>query len=197
MLTFSDAPGAFTGIYRRMESSSLAPEYFKFLKAGETFTTTINTAEVHDLQTSGTYSFSAEGAMRFAVGESTELSGEAVSFKSNTLKMPVDGAAAALVARAISTTLDKRTVLQSGCSAAQSTATKNSLTNCAALAKAAASAATSGNAAKFSEYFKTTATATRKTVADRLTAVARECGSTTSGATDFYCTDVYGKSTSH
>ena len=31
--------------------------------------------------------------MRFAIGDSTELSGEAVSFKSNALKMPVDGAA--------------------------------------------------------------------------------------------------------
>ncbi|KAL5331915.1 hypothetical protein ACEPPN_001455 [Leptodophora sp. 'Broadleaf-Isolate-01'] len=189
----ADAPVPFTGIFRRMESSSLAPEYFKFLKAGEVFTTTINTSEVHDLQTSGTYTFSAEGAMRFAVGDSTELSGEAVAFKSNTLKMAVDGAAAALVPRAIGMTLDKRTVLQSGCSSAQSTSTRNGLTNCAALARAAASAATSGSASKFSEYFKTTATATRSTVAARFSAVARECGSTTSGPTDYYCTDVYGK----
>ncbi|PVH77722.1 neutral protease 2-like protein [Cadophora sp. DSE1049] len=188
----ADAPVPFTGIFRRMQSSELAPEYFKFLKAGEEFTTTINTAEVHDLQTSGTYTFSAEGAMRFAIGESTELSGEAVSFKSNTLKMDVDGAAAALVPRAIGMTLDKRTVLQSGCSSAQSTSTRNALTNCAALARAAASAATSGSATKFSEYFKTTATTTRSTVSARLSAVARECASTSSGATDYYCTDVYG-----
>jgi len=176
-----------------MQSSELAPEYFKFLKAGEEFTTTINTAEVHDLKASGTYTFLAEGAMRFAIGDSTELSGEAVSFKSNALKMPVDGAAAALVPRAIGMTFDKRTVLQSGCSSAQSTSTRNALTNCAALARAAASAATSGSATKFSEYFKTTATSTRSTVSARLSAVARECASTSSGATDYYCTDVYGR----
>ncbi|CZT52992.1 probable Neutral protease 2 homolog SNOG_10522 [Rhynchosporium secalis] len=187
-----NAPVAFTGILRRMESTSLAPKYFKFLKAGEVFTTTINTAEVHDLQKSGTYSFSAEGAMRFAIGESTELSGEAVAFKSNTLKMPVDGAAAARIPRAIDTTIDKRTVLQSGCSAAQSASTRNALSSCASLARAAATAATSGSAAKFSEYFKSTAASVRSTVAARLSAVAAQCGSTTSGVTKYYCTDVYG-----
>ena len=50
---------------------------------------------------------------------------------------------------------------------------------------------------RFSEYYKTTASSTRTTVANRLTAVANECGSSTSGATTYYCTDVYGDCSSN
>jgi deuterolysin len=49
----------------------------------------------------------------------------------------------------------------------------------------------SGSADKFNEYFKSTTSSVRNTVADRLTAVADECSSTTSGATTYYCTDIY------
>ncbi|CZR62119.1 probable Neutral protease 2 homolog SNOG_10522 [Phialocephala subalpina] len=188
----ANAPVAFSGIFRSMQYSALAPDYFHFLAAGAEYTTTIEAAAVHDFVQSGTYSFAAEGAMPFAIGNSTELSGEAVAFKSNTLTMAVDGAAAALVPKAIGMSLNERTVLQSGCSSSQSSSTRTALTNCASLARAASSAASSGSASKFSEYFKTTAASTRSTVAARLTAVANQCASTTSGATKYYCTDVYG-----
>lgn len=95
--------------------------------------TTINAAEVHDLQSSGAYSFNTEGAIRFAVGFATEISSEAIPFKSNTLTMSVDGAAAALVPKATDMSIDKRTVLQSGCSSSQFCATRSALSNCGAL----------------------------------------------------------------
>jgi deuterolysin len=44
---------------------------------------------------------------------------------------------------------------------------------------------------RFKEYFKTTSSTTRGTVAARLKAVATECGSTTTGKTTYYCDDVY------
>ncbi|KAH6683005.1 putative neutral protease 2 like protein [Halenospora varia] len=192
VLDEASAPVAFTGVYRTVKYTELTADSFKLLEAGSTFTTTINAAAVHDFKT-GTYSVSAEGAMPFAIGSSTELSGSAVSFKSNTLTLAVDEAAAAAVPNAIpKMSVTERTVLQSGCSTSQRAATTKGLSNCASLANAAATAATSGSATKFSEYFKTTSTSVRTTVANRLKAVASQCSSITSGSTKYYCTDVYG-----
>lgn len=160
------------------------------LAAGAIFETTINAAAVHELS-SGTYSFTAEGSLPYASVNSTTLSGKAVYFKSNTLSMNVDGAAAKLVKKAI-LPLEGRAKLQSGCSTAQKAATTKALSNCAALAKTASTAASSGSSTKFSEYFKTTSSSTRSVVAARLSAVASECSSASSGATTYYCTDVYG-----
>jgi hypothetical protein len=41
-------------VYRSIQYTSLASEYFHLLEAGGTYTTTINSAAVHDL-TTGTY----------------------------------------------------------------------------------------------------------------------------------------------
>ncbi|RDL40146.1 Neutral protease 2 [Venustampulla echinocandica] len=188
----ANEPVKFIGIFRTIKYSSLHEQYFQHLEAGATFTTTVSPAAVHDLGT-GVYTFSAEGAMPFALGNSTELSGSAVYFKSNDLTMNVDGAAVAQIKKAIPTrSLTERTVLQSGCTSAQKSSTTNALTKCASMAKAAAQAASSGSASKFSEYFKTTSSSTRSTVAARLNAVASQCGSLTSGSTKYYCADTYG-----
>ncbi|KAG9247564.1 Deuterolysin, partial [Calycina marina] len=64
-------------------------------------------------------------------------------------------------------------------------------TNCRALALAAATAAQSWSATRFNEYFKSTATATRTPFASRLTSVDTECGSSTTGATTYYCSHAY------
>ncbi|KAI9647152.1 hypothetical protein NHQ30_003535 [Ciborinia camelliae] len=180
----------FKGILRSIQRTDLAPEVFHSLAAGETFETTFNAAEVHDLSTS-TYTFVAEGAIPIAAVGSTELS-DAIIFKSNTLTMSIDGEAAKSIAKAIPTSIDRRTVLQSGCSTTQKSQTTQALAYCASLAKAASTAASSGSSTKFSEYFKTTSTSTRSVVAARLSAVATQCGSITSGSTYYYCTDVYG-----
>ncbi|TVY82080.1 Neutral protease 2-like protein, partial [Lachnellula suecica] len=189
----ANAAVEFTGVFRSIQySNDLSAEYFQLLEAGESYTTTINAAAVHDLKT-GSYSFSAEGAMPFAIGNSTELTDSAVLYKSNVLTMAVNEQAAAVRPKAIpEMSLTDRTVLQSGCSTSNKAATTAALSSCASLARAASTAATSGSSTKFSEYFKTTTTSVRTTVAARLTAVAAQCASTTSGGTKYYCTDVYG-----
>ncbi|TVY89270.1 Neutral protease-like protein [Lachnellula willkommii] len=187
----ANVPVAFTGVYRSIQYSNLSDDYFKLLAAGESFSTTINTAAVHDLK-SGNYSFSAEGAIPFAIGDSKELIDNAVTYKTNVLTMAVDGEAAKLHPKAIpEISLAGRTVLQSGCTTSNKAATTAALSSCASLARAASTAATSGSSSKFSEYFKTTSSSIRSTVAARLSAVATQCGSTTSGGTKYYCTDVY------
>ncbi|TVY13229.1 Neutral protease 2-like protein [Lachnellula arida] len=137
---------------------------------------------------SGNYSFSAEGAIPFAIGDSKELTDNAVTYKTNVLTMAVDGEAAKLRPKAIpEISLAERTV-QSGCTTPNKAATTAALSSCASLARAASTAATSGSSSKFSEYFSSSV---RSTVATRLSAVATQCGSTTSGGTKYYCTDVY------
>jgi deuterolysin len=148
-------------------------------------------AAVHNLSAGGTFKVSSYGAIPFAPHGSTELSGQAIPYSSNELEVLVDGAAAARVPRAF-VPLDKRTTIQSDCTSTQRSNTLTALEKCQRLATAAATAASSGSAAKFNEYFKTTSSSVRGTVAARFQAVAKECSSSTSGATSMYCTDVYG-----
>ncbi|KAF4627706.1 hypothetical protein G7Y89_g10450 [Cudoniella acicularis] len=172
-----DTPMAFMGVYRTVKYTSLSVDSFQLIEAGATFTTTINAASVHDFKI-GTYTVIAEGAMHFPIGNSTELPGSAVSFKSNALSIAINETAAAAVPNAIpAISITERTVLQSGCSTANKAATTKALSNCASLANAAATAATSGSSAKFNKYFKSTSISVRSTVAAR---------------TKYYCTDVYG-----
>lgn len=140
----------FTGVLRSIQRTDLAEDSFVSLAAGATFETTINAAEVHDL-TTGSYSFTAEGAIPVAEIGSTTLSGEAVYFKSNTVTSTIDGEAAKLVKKAVDVSLVERTAIQSGCSTAQKSATTKALANCVTLARNAATAAKSGSATKFSE----------------------------------------------
>jgi deuterolysin len=188
---FLESAVAFTGILRSVQRTDLTPDAFVAIPAGTTYETTINAASLHDLSAGGEYTVIAEGAIPYALVGSTELTGNAVPFKSNALTLEVDGAAAAAVPRAV-TPIDKRAAVQSGCSTAQRSATTRALTNCASLSRAASTAASSGSSTKFNEYFKSTSTSVRTTVANRFSAVASECSSSTSGATDYYCTDVYG-----
>ena len=104
--------------------------------------------------------------------------------------MDVDGAKAATVSKAIHT-LDRRTQV-AGCSGSRGSQLSQALSNSAALANMAAQAARSGSASKFQEYFKTTDSSVRQVVANRLSAVAREASSSSSGATVYYCSDPYG-----
>jgi deuterolysin len=181
----------FTGVLRSVQTTNLAPDNFVSIPAGSTFETNINAASLHDLSAGGSFTLVAEGAIPYALANSTELSGSAVAFKSNTLTLEVDGATAAAVPRALNS-IDRRAAIQSGCSTSQRSATAVALTNCRSLSTAAAIAARSGSSTKFSEYFRTTSSSTRITVANRFTAVASECRSSSSGATYYYCTDVYG-----
>jgi deuterolysin len=181
----------FLGIRKRVKTADLSHDAFTPILAGQTIEITVDMAAVHDLSSGGTFKVSSYGAIAYAPHGSTELSGQAIAYSSNELEVLVDGAAAAKVPRAI-IPLDKRTAIQSDCTSTQRANTLTALQNCQKLATAAATAASSGSAAKFNEYFKTTSPSVRAAVAARFQAVAKECGSSTSGATSMYCTDVYG-----
>lgn len=111
-------------------------------------------------------------------------------YSSNDLKIEVDGVKASKVTKALKS-LERRT--KETCSdSSRKTALDKALANTVKLANAAATAAKSGSATKFSEYFKTTSSSTRSVVAARLTAVAKEAQSASSGSTTYYCSDELG-----
>ena len=181
---------AHEGILRRYLTANLTEDAFTTLKAGQSVSETIDLASIADLSAGGAYDVVAAGAIPLAAAGTTALSGESVTYESNKLQIQVHGAAAANVEKAVKA-LDRRTSVQ-GCSGSQNTALRTALTNAVSLSNAAASAASSGSASKFSEYFKSTASSVRSTVAARFRAVATQAGTTTGGATTYYCTDVYG-----
>lgn len=104
-------------------------------------------ATVHDLSAGGSYKVASYGAIPYAFANSTTLTGDALVYNSNELDVKVDGAAASKVKKAVAA-LDKRTVIQSGCTGSKLTNTQNALRYCQQLASAAATAATSGSASK-------------------------------------------------
>ena len=180
----------FKGILLRSKLTGLTEDAFTSLAPGATLEGTFDLASVTDLSAGGVFEVIAEGAIPLASADSTELSGSKVAFRSNKLSINVDGAFAAKVAPAIHL-LDDRTVLTS-CSGSANTALRQALSQAVTLANNAATAATSGSTSKFQEYFKTTSSSTRSTVAARFRGVATQAGSTTSGGTRYYCNDPYG-----
>jgi deuterolysin len=177
---------------KRVKTTGLQKDAFTSLGAGESIELSIDMAAVHDLSTGGSFKVSSFGAIPYADANSTILvPGRALTYSSNVLEVTVDGTAAAKVPRAFNHEV-KRTELQSSsCTSSQKSSLTSALNYCEQLASAAATAASSGSATKFKEYFKTTSSSTRGTVAARLNAVANECSSTTSGKTTYYCEDVY------
>ncbi|KAH7047355.1 Deuterolysin metalloprotease family-domain-containing protein [Macrophomina phaseolina] len=181
------APVNFDGIRLRVSTANLAEEDFQSLPAGESIEVSFDIAEVHDLAEGGAFDILSEGAFPYAEGDSLDIAG-AVPYFTNKLTATVDGAQAKATREHF---LAKRSIVQSDCTGTRLTATRNALANCRTLALAAQTAASSGSASKFQEYYKTTAASTRSTVAAIFGRVAAECGSTTAGAR-YYCSDVYG-----
>ncbi|KAL5119673.1 hypothetical protein ACEQ8H_002519 [Pleosporales sp. CAS-2024a] len=171
---------AFEGMKVRLLNSGLSSEDFVTLAAGQTKEITVETAALHSLHEGGDFDVFAKGALPYAEESSTELTGS-LDYESNKLTMTIDGAQAATVAKA----LNKRTAVGSSCTGTKLTAVRTALSNCQRLATAAASAATAGT--KFTTYFKT---ASKATVSARLTAVAADCGSTSTKTTT-NCNDPY------
>ena len=188
MITGTPVP--FEGIHRNYYLKNLPAEAFLSVAAGKSVDVIVDLAALHDLSTGGAFDVATVGAIPTAKPGSTELSGGAVAFESNVLSIDVHGPTAAKVEKAIN--LEKRTVVQSGCTTSERSALLNALSNCAYFAKNAASAATSGSATKFSEYYKTTSSTTRSTVAARFQGVASQASTTTSGGTRYSCYDTYG-----
>ncbi|QDS76192.1 hypothetical protein FKW77_008203 [Venturia effusa] len=181
----------FLGMRKRVSATGLAADAFTPLAAGQTIEFEVDMATVHDLSTGGQFRVASYGAIPYTEANSTTLTmGQALVYNSNQLEVIVDGKQASKVKRALPG-LDKRTAVQNTCTGTKRTNTLSAISYCEQLATAAATAAKSGSATKFQEYFKSTSASVRNTVSARLAAVATECGSTTSGKTTQYCTDVY------
>lgn len=157
------------------------------LAAGETLHDEFDIAATHDLSRNGSATLQSSGLVPLV--KEGLVSGY-MPYRSNILQIEVDAGKASQVSKAIKP-LNRRT--QETCTdLSRQTALNQALNNTASLANAAAQAALSGSASKFTEYFKTTATSTRQVVAARLQAVAKEAQSSSSGATKYFCADVYG-----
>ncbi|KAH7356206.1 neutral protease 2-like protein [Pyrenochaeta sp. MPI-SDFR-AT-0127] len=180
---------AFDGIRLRVSTANLDESAFQILAAGESIEASFDIAVAHDLGTGGDFDVITEGAFAYAELDSTEIAG-AVEFTSNKVSAAVNGEQAARVRRDY-LELSKRTIVQSGCTGSRLTATNNAIANCASLARTAASAAVN-NAAKLNEYFKSTSSSTASTVQTVFNRIATQCGSTTSGNSRYYCTDILG-----
>ncbi|KAK6074053.1 Neutral protease 2-like protein [Seiridium cupressi] len=184
-----DTQVSFAGIRLRISTSDLAEDAFLTIAAGESVQTLFDAGELHDLSDGGDYNLVSSGVLSYAAVNTTEIVG-VVPFSSSSISATVDGAQAAEVQRRF---VEKRTVVQSDCTGTKKTSQVTALSNCASLAKLSASAATT-NSAKVLEYFKSaSASSTLVTVFNR---VASECGSTTSGVSKQYCTDVYSSCSS-
>ena len=146
-VTSADTTVEFTGVRKRVATGALTADAFTALAAGSSLDIEFDAATNHDLSAGGAFSLLAHGAIPFAPAGSNVLSGSAIPFTSNSLDLDVDGAEAGLVERAIKV-LDKRTVVSTDCTGTRRTSTLNALTDCVSLANAAATAATSGSAAK-------------------------------------------------
>lgn len=180
---------AFDGVRLMISTEHLDDSSFERIASGASVETTFDIAELHDLSSGGAFKVSSRGAFSFAEEGSNELVGS-VGFDSNEVEAEIDGETAATV----HTTFhhDKRTRLQSDCSGTRLSQTRTALSTCASMASQAQQVAQSGSAAKMTEYFKSSSTSTRNTVAAVFSRIRSECASTTGGVSNWYCTDVYG-----
>lgn len=180
----------FDGVRVWLDIASLTEENFQTIAAGETVVVEFDVALDHDLSAGGDFDISSVGALSYAEADSLTLAGT-TGFRSNVVKATVDGEAAAKVRRDYHAALARRAVVQADCTGTRRTQVVNALSNCAAMARTAATAASSGPAARMTEFFKSSTTATRNTVATVFNRIATECGSSTSGVSRQYCTDIY------
>ncbi|KAF7174481.1 hypothetical protein CNMCM5623_007362 [Aspergillus felis] len=176
----------FTGIKRRVVTEGLTDDAVMTLPAGATYEDEFDIASTADLTEGGPVTIRTDGVV--PVTTNNKISGY-IPYKSNELEIEVDAAKAAAVPHAIKL-LESRTKIS--CSGSRASALTTALRNAVSLANAAASAASSGSSTRFQEYFRTTSSSTRNTVAARLRAVASEASSQSSGKTTYYCTDPYG-----
>lgn len=174
-----------------MATSDLPEEVFKTIAAGETIEVEIELAEIYELAESGSYDVSAAGNFLYAPVNSTELTGEVLSYSSESISVDVVYEKAHTISKAVDK-MQKRTIVQSDCTGTRRSQILEAISSCRTLASNAATAAASGSATTFNTFFRSTSSSVRNTVAARFRAVANDCGSTTSGVTRTYCTDIYG-----
>jgi len=154
-------------------------------RKGQTIDVHVDAAHVHDLSAGGKFGILAKGTIPFSEAGANKLSGVA-RFESRRLDVDVDGVRAGHIRNFEN---QKRSQLQADCVGDFGAATNLALQNCVGLANAAADYAANGDSAKMIEYFKGDDTDTRSTVNARLTAVANECSTNTTGATQYTCNE--------
>ncbi|KAI0160846.1 Deuterolysin metalloprotease family-domain-containing protein [Hypoxylon sp. FL1284] len=182
----------FRGIYASIQHDALTQEHFQLLRASESTSAIVSAAAVHAFPRSATYTFAVAGLMPVAPAGSTELPGPVLVLQSNSVDVDVDAVVAESVPKALSFhALEGRTNVQDGCNSTKLAASTAALTNCETLALAAAADAADPSSARFVEYFGTNSSATRQTVVNRLKAAAKECSTTDSGPSRYYCYDYY------
>lgn len=156
------------------------------ISSGEVVEAEFDVAHMHDLSAGGVFDLVSDSAVSYAHMNSTEIAG-VVPFTSNTVSAQVDGVQAATVRAAF---LQKRTSVQSDCTGSKKTTVTTSISNCASWATKARAAALSGGD-KLTEYFKSSSSSVQSTVSGVFEKMAAECGTTTSGVSKTYCSDVY------
>ena len=189
MESVTDKAVDFEGVRLRLSTENLSDEDFEKIAAGKSVEVTFNLADTHDLSAGGKYTMLSTGVLSFADGANNELVGS-VPYPSNSLEAEVDGAIAAATRRSVLDMHSKRTHVQSDCTGSRLAATRDALDNCVSLSNSARRVAESGSANKMEEFFKSSSSSTRRTVANVFSKVASECGSTNGGVSDYYCTDV-------
>ncbi|TQN64713.1 Neutral protease 2-like protein [Colletotrichum shisoi] len=167
----------FDGVRLQVATSGLSEDAFQIVAAGQSLEVEFDAAELHDLSKGGAVDIVTQGSFLYADADSTEIAGT-VPFSSNSVHTEINGEEARLRPRCFPGQAHHCPV--------------NAISRCRSLAFAASQAAASGPAARMTEYFKSSTTATRNSVATVFSNIVSECGSTTSGVSLQYCTDVYG-----
>ncbi|KAJ6438772.1 metallo-endopeptidase [Purpureocillium lavendulum] len=182
---------AFDGIRKRISTRQIDDASFEHIGAGNSVEVTFDIAQTHDLSTGGEFRVVSAGKLMIAgnSGDNSNNIVKSVPYQSNVLNAKVNGTEAAAVRAKINQKW-KRANLQSDCTGDRLSATKTALRNCQALSQSAQKAALSGSAEMMEKFFKASDNSTRTTVAGVFSRVAEECGSTTGGASTYYCTDV-------
>ncbi|KAI0015764.1 Deuterolysin metalloprotease family-domain-containing protein [Xylariomycetidae sp. FL0641] len=178
---------AFDGIRLRVTTAGLSEEAFQTIASGETVEATFDIAETHDLSAGGPYDLVPVGHVSYAEANSTEIAG-IVPISGSAARAQVDGSQAKHVRRSFH---QKRINVQDDCTGEKLRASDTAIANCKTLSAAAEEAAMSGPEGKMNEYFKSSSDSTRSTVAGVFRKLVTECGSTSSGYSDLYCSDVY------
>ncbi|GKU01252.1 deuterolysin metalloprotease family protein [Fusarium langsethiae] len=181
-------PVPFDGVYLSIDTSMLDDTSFQTILAGESYETSFDIAQFHDLSAGGKFSVLSSGILSYAEENTTELVGS-IPFYSNQLDAEVDGPQAFFVRTVFHS---KRAQVQSDCNGDRFTVTQAALAQCVSQATAAQQAAANGPADKMDEYFKRSDAATRATVADVFAKITAACGTIDSGDMRYYCSDVYG-----
>jgi deuterolysin len=163
----------FLGIKTVVQMTNLTQDAFEHIEKGKSIQFTVNVAETHDLSAGGTYQLQSSGQIPYTDDFATNLdSGKSLAFKSNKLKLKINGKAAAKAKKDYS---KMKLAKRDDCGGNRGSL-ESALAMCSWMAANAANAAFNGDAGKFAEYFKTTDGGTRTAVGNRYNAIATECG---------------------